>query len=335
MKICIVGAGSIGGYVAFRLAAAGLPVSVLVRGANLAAIRQHGLRLIAADDTQASVRPARASDNAAELGPQDAIVLAVKAHQVADLVPRLAPLLQEDTVIVPMQNGVPWWYFQRRGGPFAGRAVRAVDPQGAVAAAVEARRIVGCVVYPACELAAPGVIRHIEGHRFPLGELDGTRSERAGRLSAAFESGALKAPVLEDIRAEMWLKLWGNAVFNPLSALTRGTLAEICADAPLQQLARNMMLEVEAVAASHGVRMRVPLERRIAGAASVGAHKTSMLQDIEAGRATELDALLGSVIELAELAAVAVPHLRAVYACVRQLEARAAAPVPSPALVAA
>jgi 2-dehydropantoate 2-reductase len=325
MKICIVGAGSIGGFVAFRLAAAGLPVSILARGANLAAIRQHGLRLVEADGTQRSARPAGASDDAAHLGPQDVVVLGVKAHQVADLVPRIAPLLRDDTAIVPMQNGVPWWYFQRRGGPFGDRVVRSVDPQGAVAAGIDPRRVIGCVVYPACELPSPGVIRHVEGERFPIGELDGARSERAARISAAFEAGGLKAPVLEDVRAEMWLKLWGNAVFNPISALTRGTLAQICADVPLRQLAREMMLEVEAVAASHGVRMRVPLERRIAGAAGVGAHKTSMLQDIEAGRATELDPLLGAVIELAELTGIVVPHLRAVYACVRQLEARAAA----------
>lgn len=320
MKICVIGAGSIGGFVAFRLAAAGLPVSVLARGANLAAIRQHGLRLVESDGAQRSTRLSGASDDAKDIGPQDVLVLGVKAHQVAELLPRLAPLLHESTAIVPMQNGVPWWYFQRRGGPLGDRVVRSVDPQGALAAGIDPRRLIGCIVYPACELAAPGVIRHVEGERFPLGELDGTRSARVAAIAQAFEAGGLKAPVLDDIRAEMWLKLWGNAVFNPLSALTRGTLADLCADPQVRELARNMMIEVESVAASLGVRMRVPLERRMEGAARVGAHKTSMLQDIEAGRATELDALLGSVIELAGVTGTGVPHLRAVYACVKQLE---------------
>ncbi len=334
MQFCIVAAGSIGGFVAFRLAAAGLPVSVLARGASLAAIRQHGLRLVERDGAQRSTRLACASDQAKDIGPQDVVVLGVKSHQVADLLPRLAPLLHASTAVVPMQNGVPWWYFQRRGGPFADRVVRSVDPQGALAAGMDARRLVGCVVYPACELAAPGVIRHVEGERFPLGELDGARSERVQRIAAAFEAGGLKAPVLEDIRAEMWLKLWGNAVFNPLSALTRGTLADLCADAEVRELARNMMVEVESVAASFGVRMRLPLERRMEGAARIGAHKTSMLQDVEAGRATELDALLGAVIELAGITGTAVPHLRTVYACVKQLETLASR-APAPALAAA
>lgn len=303
-----------------RLAQAGFTVSVVARGPNLAAIRLAGLRLIDREGREVVARPALASDDSAELGVQDVLVLAVKAHQIAPLLPSLPPLLGRDTVVVPMQNGIPWWYFQRHGGPEEGRVVRAVDPGGLIAATIDSSRIIGCVVYPACEIVAPGIIRHVEGEWFPLGEIDGSRTARVRDLSEAFGRAGLKAPVLDDIRGEIWLKLWGNLVFNPVSALTQATLDRICGNPLGHELAVSMMKEAEAVASSLGIRLRLPLERRIAGAAKVGAHKTSMLQDIESGRQTEVEALVGSVIELARLTGTPVPHIEAVYACTRLLE---------------
>jgi 2-dehydropantoate 2-reductase len=329
MRICIVGAGSIGGYLGARLARAGAEVTLVARGANYAALRERGLTLIEADGASATW-PVRVAQRVADAGPQDVIALGMKAHQVEAVARDLPSLIGSDTVILPLQNGIPWWYFQRHGGRFEGRRIAAVDPHGAIAAAIPAERVIGCVVYPACELPAPGVVRHVEGDRFPIGELDGSASPRAQALSALFAGAQLKAPVLPDIRAEIWLKLWGNLCFNPISALTRSTLDRICGEPLTRSLAAEMMREAQAVAGALGVTFRVTLERRIEGAARVGAHKTSMLQDIEAGRATEIDALLGSVIELARLTGTQVPHLDALFACTRLLETAvrgAAAPV--------
>jgi 2-dehydropantoate 2-reductase len=233
-----------------------------------------------------------------------------------------------------MQNGIPFWYFQRGGGEHEGRCVRAVDPDGALAAGIDPARIIGCVVYPAGEIVEPGVIRHIEGNRLPLGEPDGAMSARAQRLSALLEGAGFKAPVLPDIRTEIWLKLWGNLTFNPISALTRSTLDRICAEPLTRALAAAMMTEAEAIAGKLGIRMRLPLERRIEGAAKVGKHKTSMLQDIEAGRTTEITALVGSVIELAHLTGVPAPNIEAIYACTRLLESTVCAAAPQPAVPA-
>jgi 2-dehydropantoate 2-reductase len=320
MRICIVGAGAIGGFLGCRLARGGADVALVARNAQLAAIRRDGLTLIEADGTRHTHR-IDVYGGVTEAGPADVVVLALKATQLHAIAADLPALFHEHTVVVPMQNGIPFWYFQRHGGEHEGRGVAAVDADGTLAATVPAERIIGCVVYPASEIVAAGVIRHVEGERFPLGELDGRDTPRVQALSAAFARGGLKAPVLPDIRAEIWLKLWGNLTFNPISALTRATLDRICGEPLTRGLAVAMMTEASAVAGRLGITFRVPLERRIEGAARVGRHKTSMLQDIEAARPTELDALLGSVIELAHLTQTDVPNIRAVYACTRLLEA--------------
>jgi len=268
----------------------------------------------------------RSVSSSAEAGAQDVVILATKAHQLYPLIGSMPALWHEETVVVPMQNGIPFWYFEGLEGPNRGRVVESVDPGGAILAAIPSRRILGCVVYPACELAAPGVVRHVEGDRFPLGELDGSNSPRIQRISDAFTAAKLRSPVLTDIRSEIWLKLWGNLCLNPLSALGRATLAGICANPHARELAKAMMEEAAEVANRLGAHFRVSIDRRLEGAAKVGHHKTSMLQDIESGRKTEIDALLGSVIELARLAKVPVPRLEAVYACIRLLEENACPP---------
>lgn len=320
MKIAVIGAGAIGGLVGARLALAGEEVSFMVRGANLEAIRARGIRLVEMDGEAKTATQVQAFDDYAAAGPQDIVVLAVKAHQVAGVAGRIGQLFGPDTVVVTMQNGIPFWYFHRHGGEYEGRSVRSVDADGTLARAIPPERILGCVVYPAAELTAPGVIRHIEGNRFPLGELDGSTSERSVRTSACFEAAGFKSPVLDDIRAEIWLKLWGNLSFNPISALAHSTLVDICQYPLTRELAANMMREAEAVAARLGISFRVSLERRIAGAEKIGKHKTSMLQDVEAGREPEIDALVGSVIELARMTGTPTPHIDSAYALMKLLE---------------
>jgi 2-dehydropantoate 2-reductase len=322
MKICVVGAGSIGGYVGVKLATAGEDVTLIARGPNLEAIAAKGMRLTMHDGTEQVAR-VRATSSLAEAGPHDLVILGMKAHQVAAVVDALPHLLHEDTVIVPMQNGIPWWYFQRLPerlrGAFDDRHVESVDPGGKIMKAVDPRRLLGCVVYPAAELAAPGVVRHIEGDRFPLGEPDGTASERVQRISETFVRAGLKAPVLEDIRSEIWLKLWGNLTFNPISALTHSTLVDICQFPLTRDLAASMMREAEAVAKALGITFRVTLEKRIAGAEKVGKHKTSMLQDVEAGREPEIDPLVGSVLELGRMTGTPMPCVETVFALTKLL----------------
>jgi len=319
MKICIVGAGSIGGYLAVLFARAGNEVTVIARGAHLAAIRDKGLRLIQEDGTECVARNIAATDRISAAGKHDLVILAVKANQVQPVAADLNTLFHDDSVLIPMQNGIPWWYFQRHGGAYEGYSVESVDPGGQIAATVDPQRIVGCVVYPAATITAPGVIRHIEGHRFPLGEPDGTETPRVLELSNAFVAAGLKSPVLTNIRAEIWLKLWGNLSFNPISALTHSTLVDLCQFPLSRELALNMMLEAQAVANRLGIEFRVPIEKRIAGAEKVGKHKTSMLQDVEAGRDPEIDALVGAVIELGRLTLTPTPHIGAVYALVKLL----------------
>lgn len=319
MKIAVVGAGAIGGYLGGWLAASGEDVTFIARGANLSAIRANGMRVVGEDGKDVVARGVMACERMSEAGAHDVVLLTVKAHQVAAVADELRHLCHDGTTIVTMQNGIPWWYFQRHGGPFEGRRIENVDPGGTIASAIDPARIIGCVVYPACELAAPGVVRHIEGDRFPLGELDGTESARIVRLAEAFVRAGLKAPVLTAVRAEIWLKLWGNLTFNPISALTHSTLVDICQFPPTRELATAMMREAESVANTLGVSFRVTLEKRIAGAEKVGKHKTSMLQDVEAGRDPEIDALVGAVIELGELTGVPTPHIDAVYALVKLL----------------
>ena len=314
MKIAIVGAGAIGGYLGAKLAMAGEDVTFIARNRNLEAIRAHGFRLILEDGTEQHAPTAKAVQRMSEAGPQDAVLLTVKAHQVGDLLPELGELFGPETVVVTMINGVPWWYFDRLEGPYEGRRLEGVDPGGRIAAHIEARRIIGSIVYPASELVAPGVVKLIEGNRFTLGELDGSRSERVERLSQAMMKAGFKAPVSKDIRSELWVKLWGNLSFNPISALTHATLEDICRFPPTRALAGRMMAEAQAVAEALGVRFKITLEQRIAGAEAVGAHKTSMLQDVEAGRALELEALVGSVVELGRITGVPTPTIEAIHA---------------------
>ncbi len=320
MNICIFGAGSIGGYLGARLAHAGESVTLIARGANLAAIRDQGLTLIETDGTTLIAHPALVTDDPSVAGAHDVVIVAVKAHQLPAVAPMLRPLFHNETMVVPAQNGIPWWYFQRHGGPFEGRRIESVDPDGVIAAHIETERIIGCVVYPATELEAPGVVRHIEGDRFTLGELDGLRSERVQHLSQVLARAGLKAPVRPRIRTDIWIKLWGNLAFNPVSALTRATLIDICRHPQARALIVAMMEEGQAVAERLGITFGITIDQRIAGAEQVGAHKTSMLQDIEAGRATEVDALVGAVAELGRLADVPTPHIDAIYAAVKLLE---------------
>jgi 2-dehydropantoate 2-reductase len=319
VKFAIIGAGAIGGYLGAQLALAGEEITFLVRGANLQAIRARGVRVIGADGSERVARDVRATDDYRGAGAHDVVVLAMKAHQLGAVAEQVRWLCGPSTVVVPMQNGMPYWYFHKLDGRFRDHTLQSVDPGGRIGRAISAERVIGCVVYPASELIEPGVVRHIEGDRFPLGELDGSISERAQALSDAFARAGFKAPLLPDIRAEIWLKLWGNLAFNPVSALTRATLEGICRFAPTRELAAHMMAEAEAVAAQLGVTFRVSIDKRIAGAERVGAHKTSMLQDIEAGRETEIEALVGSVVELARLTDTRTPHIDAVYALTRLL----------------
>ena len=319
MKIAIIGAGAIGGLVGVRLALAGEDVTFIVRGTNLSAIRTNGMKLIEHDGTERIARNVRATSDYAEAGPQDVVILALKAQQVEAVVGELPKLFGPQTTVITMQNGIPYWYFQKHGGDYEGRRVDSVDPSGSIGAGIPAQRVIGCVVYPASELIAPGVVQHIEGERFPLGELDGISSERVQTLSAIFENAGFKAPVLDNIRSEIWLKLWGNLTFNPISALSHSTLVDICQFPLSRELATAMMTEAQAVASKLGITFRIPLEKRIAGAEKVGKHKTSMLQDVEAGRGVEIDALVGSVIELGKLTQTPTPHIDTVYALVKLL----------------
>ena len=319
MKVAVIGAGAIGGYVGTRLALAGEDVTFMVRGANLAAIRDNGFRLIGHDGSEELATAVKASSDYADTGPQELVILALKAHHVEAVARDVPKLLGPDTAVVTMQNGIPYWYFHRHGGALDGSPVRSVDPNGLIAEMIPPQRVIGCVVYPAAELVAPGIVRHIEGERFPLGELDGSSSERVNRIAAVFERAGFKAPVLANIRAEIWLKLWGNLTFNPISSLAHSTLVEICQYPPTRELAAAMMREAQAVAHKLGIEFRVSLEKRIAGAEKVGEHKTSMLQDVEAGRAPEIDALVGSVVELARLTETPTPRIDTVYSLVKLL----------------
>ena len=318
MKVCVVGAGAIGGYMAVRIAQAGHDVSVIARGPHLAAIRAHGLKLIEADQ-ELVVTNLTATDNIRDLGPQDVVLLALKAHQIEAVVEDLSVLLEPKTVLVTLQNGIPWWYFQKLDSPYAGRVVKTVDPTGVLFNKIDPDRLVGCIAYPAATIAEPGVIQHVEGNRFPVGELDGSESDRVNQVSTLFTEAGFKARVLTDIRSEIWLKLWGNLTFNPISALTHATLVDICQFPLTRALAEAMMTEAQTIGERLGAGFRVPMERRIAGAESVAKHKTSMLQDVEVGKPLEIDGMLGVVVELAEITEVDVPTLRALYACVSLL----------------
>ena len=314
MKYAIVGAGAIGGLLGTKLAIAGEQVTFIARNKNLAAIHAQGFRLLLPDGSSLHANTVRAVQDPVQAGPQDVVLLTTKAHQVRDLLPGLRVLFGPETMVVTMINGVPWWYFQRLGGAYDGRTLASVDPDGALAAGIEVERIIGSIVYPAAELVEPGVVRLVEGNRFSLGELDGQRTPRIEALSRSLMAAGFKAPVSRDIRNEIWIKLWGNLSFNPISALTHATLEDICRFPPGRDLAARMMGEARAVGEKLGVEFKVSLDQRIAGAEGVGAHKTSMLQDVEHGRALELQALVGSVVELARITDTPTPTIDAIYA---------------------
>lgn len=319
MKIAVVGAGAIGGYLGAKLARSGEDVTFIARNRNLEAINAHGFRLILEDGTEEHAPTARAVQKMADAGPQDAVLLTVKAHQVGDLLPELRDLFGPSTMVVTMINGLPWWYFDKLAGPYEGRTLESVDPGGRIAAAIEPERIIGSIVYPATELVSPGVVRVIEGNRFSIGELDGSRSERIEALAQVLMKAGFKAPVARDIRSELWVKLWGNLSFNPISALTHATLEEICRFPASRALVAGLMTEAQAVGEKVGVQFKVSLDKRIAGAEAVGAHKTSMLVDVENGRALEIEALVGSVVELGRITGTPTPMLDAIYATVKLL----------------
>jgi 2-dehydropantoate 2-reductase len=330
MKIAIIGAGAIGGYVGARLALAGDEVTFVARGANLAAIRANGMKLVLPDGSEQVASSVRATQDYGAAGPQDVVILAMKAHQVEAVADECPKLFGPETAVVTMQNGIPYWYFYKHGGGLEGTCVKSVDPNGLILKKIPPERVIGCVVYPASELMAPGIVKLVEGDRFPVGEPDGSISGRVTAVSECFTRAGFKAPVLDNIRAEIWLKLWGNLTFNPISALSRSTLVDICQYPLTRELAAAMMTEAQDIAGKLGITFRVPLEKRIAGAEKVGKHKTSMLQDVEAGRDPEVDALVGSVVELGHLTRTPTPHIGTVYALTKLLartleEERAAA----------
>lgn len=312
MKVAVLGAGAIGAYVGAALCRAGAEVHVIARGPHLAAMRADGIRVHSPRGDFAA-HP-HATDDPAQVGPVDHVVLGIKANGYAAAGPLVAPLLHDRTTVIAAQNGIPWWYFHKLAGPYEGTRVESVDPGGTVSAALARERAIGCVVYAATEISEPGVVRHLEGTRFSIGEPGGGVSERCTDFAEAMVAGGLKCPVEPDIRNDIWIKLMGNIAFNPLSALTRATMAGICRHPGTRSLVATMMAETLDVAARVGVRPEISIERRLAGAERTGEHKTSTLQDLERGRPMELDVLLGAVVEIADLTGAEVPTLRTVAA---------------------
>jgi 2-dehydropantoate 2-reductase len=318
VKFVVLGAGATGGFLGARLARADQDVTLIARGPHLAAMRANGVRVIGSGDDFVA-RPA-CTDDLAVVGAADVVFVTVKAHALPALAPQLGPLLGPDTAVVTAQNGIPWWYFFDTDEPLAGTQLRTVDPDGAIAGSIDTRRVVGCIVYPATRLLEPGVIEHVEGTRFSIGEPDGSRSERCQAIAAALVKAELKAPIRTRIRPELWLKLLGNVAFNPISALTRATLVDIATQPETRATARAVMEEADSVARALGIELDIGVDQRLTGAEKVGAHKTSMLQDVESGRPLEVDALLGAVVEIGDLLGLELPHLRTLYACTQLLD---------------
>jgi len=316
MKVCIYGAGAIGGYMGAELARAGADVSLIARGPHLEAMKKDGLRLRIGAEEHVT-RPTVTSDPA-ELGPQDYVIVTLKAHSVPGVVDAMQPLLGPDTAVVTAVNGVPWWYFYQLEGEYENRRLETVDPGNTQWDKIGPERAIGCVVYPACEIAEPGVIKHIEGNKFTLGEPSGEKTERVAKLSEILIKGGLKAPVRPRIRDEIWVKLWGNLCFNPISALTTATLNVIATEDGSREIARNMMLEAQTIGEKLGVKFPISVDKRIAGAAAIGEHKTSMLQDLELGRPMEIDALVTAVQEMGRLVDAPTPTIDVVLALVQQ-----------------
>ena len=319
MKICIAGAGAIGGYIGARLARAGADVVLFARGPHLRAMEVHGLRVQSAEG-DFEVRP-QVTGDLASIGHADVVFLGVKAHGLTSLAPALLPLFGPDTVVVSTQNGIPWWYFQGHGGEFEGWRLERIDPGGVISSAIEPRRVVGSLAYFATDVVEPGVIRHNEGNRISFGEPDGSRSDRVRRIAEALIGAGFRCPISTRFRHEIWVKLLGNISFNPVSALTRGTLEEMVRQPDTARLIRDVMTEAESVANRLGIEIPISIDQRMAGGEKAGAHKTSMLQDLEAGRPMEIEAIAGATLELGERLGVPMPATRAVYACVKLLDA--------------
>jgi 2-dehydropantoate 2-reductase len=324
MKFLIAGAGAIGAYIGACMARAGQDVTLFARGPHLRAMQEHGVRVTSADgDFEAHPK---ISENLEQVGPVDVVFLGVKAHGLTQLAPQLKPVLGPDTNVVGTQNGIPWWFFQGWGGEHEGMHLERVDPGGTIASAIESRRVIGSIVYFATDIVEPGVVRHTEGNRISLGEPDGTRSERIRQIAEALMAAGLRAPITTRIRQEIWVKILGNVAFNPISALTGATLVQMARDPEVNALIRKIMEETETVGAKLGLELPITIDQRIAGAEKVGEHKTSMLQDFEAGRPIELEAIVGAVVELGERLNIPMPHTRSVYACTKLLaQIRAAA----------
>ena len=321
MKICIFGAGAIGGYMGVKLAQIGTDVSLVARGPHLEAMKKNGLRLIEGESDLTV--PVEASENPEDLGFQDYLIITLKAHSVPAIIEKVRPLVNEKTTIVSGVNGIPWWYFHKIGGEFEGAKLASVDPGNVQWDSFGPSKVLGCVVYPAAEVLEPGVIKHIEGNRFSLGEPDGSKSDRALKLSKVLTEAGLKAPVRPKLRDEIWVKLWGNLSFNPISALTHATLDVLCTDIGTREVARKMMLEAQSIAEKLGVKFPIDVERRIDGGAAVGAHRTSMLQDLDQGRPMEIDALVTSVQELGRITKTPTPTIDVVLSLIN-LRARSA-----------
>jgi 2-dehydropantoate 2-reductase len=317
MKFAVVGAGAIGAFVGAMLAKSGEDVTLIARGPHLRAMQERGVRVRGAGG-DVEVRPA-VTDSPAAVGSVDVVLLTLKAHSVTDMAPRLSPLLGSETSIVSMQNGIPWWYFYRHGGEWDGMHLETVDPGGVISRCIDPARVIGSVVYPSTIIVEPGVIEHIEGTRFTLGEPDGSKSERCRHIADAFINASLRCPIRTDIRHEMWVKLMGSVAFNPISALTRATLVELAQCPETRALAIEIMTEAEAVAKRLGIDVGISIEQRLLGAEKVGHHKTSMLQDVEAGRPLEVEAIVGAVVELGSKLGLPMSCTRAVYACVKLL----------------
>jgi 2-dehydropantoate 2-reductase len=320
MRFAIVGAGAIGAFVGAMLAKSGEDVTLIARGAHLRAMQQHGVRVRGSiGEFQAQIS---ATDDPASAGPVDVVLLTLKAHSLTDMAPRLSPLIGAETTVVSAQNGIPWWYFYRHGGEWEGTQLESVDPGGVISRSIDLSRVIGCIVYPSTIVVEPGVVEHIEGTRFAIGEPDGSKSDRCRQIADAFIKAGLRCPIRSDIRHDMWVKLMGSVAFNPISALTRATLAEIVRQPNTRDLASSIMTEAETVARRLGVDIGISIEQRLDGAEKVGHHKTSMLQDIESGRPPELEAIVGSVVELGTKMGLSLPTTKAVYACVKLLTKR-------------
>jgi 2-dehydropantoate 2-reductase len=326
MRFLIAGAGAIGAYIGARMARAGFDVTLFARGPHLRAMQEHGVQ-VRSSDGDFVARPTMAG-SLEEVGPVDVVFLGVKAHGLPQLAPQLKPVLGPETTVVSTQNGIPWWYFQGFGGELEGLRLERIDPGGVISSAIEARSVVGSIVYFSTEISSPGVVQHIEGNRISLGEPNGSRSDRCRQIAEALIASGLRCPVTTHIRPEIWVKVLGNASLNPVSALTRATLVQMLRDPGVSSVIRNIMQEVEALSNKLGMELPVSIDQRMAGAEKVGEHKTSMLQDLEAGRPLELEALVGAVVELGERVGLSMPYTRTVYSCTKLLAQSASSQKP-------